>query len=352
MKIAANISKEKNADSLLLEALQIIATKHPNISVVFFVDKKTEGLASNCKQILLNPKPQNNFLLYFWYTFKLHALLKKEQCNIFISEVGLLCPKFNLSQFLFFSDVEIKKKGNRFYKKPYTTAIQIAKKIFVTEDFINETIVSGYKVNATKVKTIYHGIVYKQPIGLKRSHEQIKEQYTNGFDYFLYPVSAQNTAHVLTTLKAFSQLKKWQKSAMKMVLLLMDISATNLIPDFKNYKYKNDVVFIEKANDPYNEMVDAAFTLINFCKYSNNTISFVALQKNVPLIAADNNTNRRVFGEAAIYCDMTEKGMSEKMQLIYKDEALKNNLNLHGNILLKKYNADKAAQDLYNMIAE
>jgi hypothetical protein len=352
MKIAAHITKEKNADSLLLETLQIIATKHPNLSVVFFVDKKIEGLATNCKQIVLNPKPKNNFLLYFWYTFKLHALLKKEKCNIFISEAGLLCPKFNLPQFLFFSNVQIKKKGNRFYKKPYTTAIHNAKNIFVTEDFIYETIVSGYKVNATKVKTIYHGIVNKHPIGIKQSNEQIKEQYTNGFDYFLYPVTDQNAAHVLTTLKAFSQLKKWQKSTMKMVLLLKDISATNLIPDFKNYKYKSDVIFIEKANNPYNEIVEAAFTVINFCKYSNNSISFVALQKNVPLIAADNNINKSIFGQAAIYCDTTEKGMSEKMQLIYKDEALKNNLNFHGNILLKKYAADKAAQDLYNMIAE
>ena len=78
--------------------------------------------------------------------------------------------------------------------------------------------------------------------------EATKNVFAEGCDYFLFPVNSVSEHSLIIILKAFSQLKKWQKTSMKMLFLFEKEADEKLLPDFKNYKYKNDVKFLYKRN--------------------------------------------------------------------------------------------------------
>ncbi len=353
MKIAAHISGDNNTDSLLLASLKLISVKYQQHSFTFFVEKRINDLANNCKQVVVSPKHKNKFLLYFWYTFKLSAILKKEQSDVFINDAGMQCANCRIPQFLFFHKVDFKEKSNRFYKGLFAAALVNAKAIFATEDFIKENLVNEFNVDTNKIKTIYYGLDESHlPPANNALLAETKERFTNGVDYFLYPVSIATTVHIMAVLKAFSQLKKWQKTSMKLVLLLEGISQNHLKVDFKNYKYREDIIFVKDTNEHKVPLMQSAFALIYFSEYRTDCTAFQAFQHNVPVIAADSSINKSLFGAGAIFTSIGEKALSEKMQLIYKDDLLKSQLTKEGSKIVEKYNATVAAEDLYKAILE
>jgi hypothetical protein len=350
MQIAAHFTKHKDTENPLLTSLKILSENHPEIKFIFFVDVLIEALNKNCTQIIISPKPKNNFLLFFWYKFKLHNFLKQRVKMVFIGDAGLLCEQSKIPQYLFFSKENFWQESNLVFKNKFIDSLAKANKIFTTETFLTDTIAKEYNITAQKIETVFHALNGKTKAYSLTQIEEIKKTYTKGFDYYLYAVTSSSKEYILYILKAFSQLKKMQKTAIKLVLLLDDVLEENLIADFKNYKYRDDVIFIIQDMTNRRNIVAGSNALFYFSEYKTNNIAFVALQQEIPIVTTDNEINKSVFGEAVLYTKNTEKAIAEKMQLLYKDETIKPTLASASKELLKKYDATKVAEHLYKSI--
>jgi hypothetical protein len=350
MQIAAHFTQHKDIENPLLTSLKILSEKHSETKFIFFVETLIPELSKNCTQIVISPKPKNNFLLLFWYKFKLHNFLKQRAKMVFIGDCGLVCDQTKIPQYLFFSKENLTQSNNPLFKNKFVDALAKANKVFITEFFLSNVLQTEYNVPAQKIETIFHGLAGKTKDYNFTTIEEIKTTYTKGFDYYLYSVTNTSKEYILPMLKAFSKLKKMQKTAMKLVLFLDNILEEKLIDDFKNYKYRDEVIFIVQNINNRRNIVAASNALFYFSDYSTNSIAFVALQQEIPIVTIDNEINRSIFGEAALYTEKTENAITEKMQLLYKDEAIKNNLTIVSKELLKKYDATQAAEYLYNII--
>ncbi len=350
MQIAAHFTQYKDTENPLLTSLKILSEKHSEVKFIFFVDTLIDGLNKNCTQVIISPKPKNNLLLFFWYKFKLYGFLKKRVKIVFIGDAGLVCEQSSIPQYLFFSKENFLKESNPVFKSKFVDSLEKTMKIFTTENFLAGALQKEYNLPVEKIEPIFHGLSGKTKVYSHATIEEIKTTYTKGFDYYLYSITNTSKESTLHILKAFSQLKKMQKTAMKLVLFLDDVPEEKLIPDFKNYKYRDEVIFIKQDVNNRRNIVSASNALFYFSEYQTNNIAFVALQQAIPIVTVDNDINRSIFGEAVLYTATTDKAITEKMQWLYKDEALKNNLTMASKELLKKYDATKVAEHLYNII--
>ena len=350
MQIAAHFTQQKDTENPLFTSLKILSENYPEIKFIFFVETLIEGLNKNCTQIIISPKLKNNLLLFFWYTFKLHGFIKKKAKIIFIGDAGLICEQSKIPQYLFFTKENLLKESNPVFKGKFVDSLKKATKIFTTENFLGEALEKEHCAPAQKIETIFHGLTGTTKEYSIATIEEIKTIYTKGFDYYLFSVTNTSSEYVLQVLKAFSQLKKMQKTSMKLVLFLDAVAEENLIPNFKNYKYKDEVYFILQDVNNRRNIVSASNGLFYFSEYKTNNISFVALQQAIPIVAVDNNINRSIFAEAVLYTENNDKAITEKMQLLYKDEAIKNKLATASKELLKKYDAINVAIHLYKII--
>ena len=181
--------------------------------------------------------------------------------------------------------------------------------------------------------------------------EEIKEQHTKGFDYYVYHINATSKSFVLTVLKAFSQLKKWQKTSLRLILLFENEINEKLLPDFKNYKYKNEVILLKESKENALLITAACFSYIFFGDYKSSKNVYNAFYYNIPVIAADTIYNNLLFKSAVTYAAISVDSLALQLQLIYKNESYKNQLIQKANIFLVKFDSNTASQKFVEIVS-
>ena len=349
MVIAAHVSWEYDPDNPLLTSLRIIAERNPGDRVILFSPEIIPAI----ENIIVDgsvPDQRDSLRMRYWYRYKLTRLLKKYKADSFISDAGMLGMKVGIPQFLFFADQSFEERKGFVFGKNLPASLAKAKAVFVTEDFIARILTEKHRVAADKIKTVYHGLDEdeREPVA---TAEMIRAKFTDGNDYFLYPVNPTSAPNCVLLLKAFSQLKKRQKTSMKIVLLHSGMDEEGLVPDFKNYRYRDDVKIISTEEKNAQLLTAHAYGLIWLSDYFPGNEAFRAMQHKVPLIAEDNETNKSLFGNAALFSALSQNELADKMQLLYKDELLKKSVSDHAPGWLLKYDAMKAADALLNGIS-
>lgn len=349
MVIGAHINGENAEESLLLFALKKAAVLQPQLKFILFTNATLKDLPQCFVQINISPKPKNKLLLFYWYKYKLPKLLSKYSVTSFISNAGMLATDLHLNQFIFIENRNLFLQQKGYFKNNFADAIATAKTVIVTDSLLGNEFKKMFAAN--KLKQICFN---RNELNLSftfKETEAIKEKYTSGFDYYLFPVNATLKPNIVSVLKAFSQLKKWQKTSLKLMLLFENEIDEKLLPDFKNYKYKNDVVSVKETVQNSLSLKAASFALIFLGDYSYKQNVYDALQFNIPVIAADTNDNRILFNQAVAYAFLTTEGLAQQLQIMYKDEIFKKQQIQHANQFLTDFDNQKNAQMFLEIIS-
>jgi hypothetical protein len=231
-----------------------------------------------------------------------------------------------VKQYLFIDDAGFLKFSNIIFKNKFKDTLKAAQTVFVTDYFLDNELRHTFKNIILKTEKLDFSLSNNNPAITPNEVEATKEKYTDGLDYYLFPVNTSSQIYLLTLLKSFSQLKKWQKTSLKIILL------------FKNDKN-------EKL------LTAAAFSFIFFGDYTCRPDVYNAFYYNVPVIAADTVTNNALFNSAVTYAAVTVEGLAMQLQLIYKNEIYKNQLQQKATAFLTKFNSDTASQKLYDVVS-
>ncbi|MFN0082277.1 MAG: hypothetical protein ACKVOM_07125 [Ferruginibacter sp.] len=351
MTIGAHITSENIEQNKLLEALKILALNNTDTKIIFFAEKVIAGLPFNCLQISITPQPKNKLLLYYWYNYKLPKLLTCNNVDSFIGHNALPNSVLGTNGFLFLNSTQFLKENNLFFKKQFKNAASSSKKIFVTDEFIADKLNNKFENAAAKTETLNFNVNLGKVQFTFSEKEAFKQANTAGFDYYLFPVNAASARHLLVVLKAFSQLKRWQKTAIKLLLLFENKIDENLLPDFKNYKYRNDVTLLKQTLENDESVKAAAFAFIFLNDYYKFDSVHAAFFYNVPVIAAKTTANEFLFATAVAYTVITAADVALQLQLVYKNEAYKNSLTQQATTYLQKYDTNKASKKLYELVS-
>ncbi|MGL6021699.1 MAG: hypothetical protein ACRC0A_01125 [Chitinophagaceae bacterium] len=229
----------------------------------------------------------------------------------------------------FNSDVEgcllifVTSRGLIFKKEDKIKKIQKNKHLIITPfSFFNKNNISE------NVFTIYPKLPnLKKNVSLK-INDQIKTLENQ--NYLVCYSKKPNFDDVIFLLKAFSILKKKQKTEMQLVLLWKYIhpSISNKI---KEYKYKKDIVLIsnENAESIFTQIIPNSYAFISpFSEEKEDCAEqLFSLHTNTTIIAISNPFSKEIVGSAGILVSRKNLGeLSDALKKIYIDERFKKEL--------------------------
>jgi hypothetical protein len=338
MIIAAHLLGKTILDSLLFVYLKKIARDYPYHKIIVFVEELAYQEYTNIEQVRIGFR--SKLITVQWKKIKLPYLINNSKADCFISEQHALCTGLKIPQHLFISNLHFTLNKPAFIK-----AQELAQHIFIAEDFFKK-----FLTESKKAKVICGGL---QTTALELSFADkntIQNKYAEGYDYFVFEVNNLSRGNLFIALKAFSQLKKWQKTSLKILLLLNGMGKENLIPDFEYYKYKADVIFVEATSQNTAEIIASSFALILLNDFLQPHTATIAMQNNIPIIAEDTLKNKNYFSKAALLTKATEIDFANALQEMYKDEMLQKKLMAEAQNILKKYDTEKSAIKLFSLI--
>ncbi len=312
--------KDSYSNNLLHLLLFLFVQK--NYSVI-----KSEGLREAKKVSLINDNTvfiieEYNSFLSFFNDIQLWLLLKKWRIDWLVQITKDKMVSSSLPQLIIATETERLVVKNKL-ASVVTIAVSsqfIKQKLLAEEHFSNNNI----QVLQAAAENDFEPISWSEKQSLKMSHAQGKE-------YFLLLGKGNTLASFMSLLKAFSGFKKWQHSSMKLIVAgtISFVKEKEWIEKYNTYRYREDVVFLNTLSESeYAKILAGAYVFIHTPKRDDDIMPLLqSMQCQTPCISFITETIKEYAGNAAVLIEPDNyEQLSEKMILLYKDEALRNRL--------------------------
>ena len=350
----------------LNETLSRITKNHPEHEFIFIFDKPFNAkflFAPNVKAIVTGPPARHPLLWKLWYDIKLPSLLKKYKADVFVSCDGFCSLTTKVPQCLAVHDLAflhfpsfIKKSHLLFYKRYTSRFLNKAKTVITVSEFSKRDIITQYKTEADKINVVYSAAKeIFQPLK-NETKQEVKNKYTDGKEYFIYAGSVHPRKNLINLLKAFSAFKKRQQSGLKLVLAgRLAWKYEVFIKSLQSYKYKSDVILTGYvAEEELVKLVGAAYAMVYPSLWEGFGVPVLeAMNCAVPVITSLNSSMQEIAKEGALYADANNyQDIADKMMLLYKNENLRNEMIIKGDVIAKQYHWNKTADLLWQSIVK
>jgi glycosyltransferase involved in cell wall biosynthesis len=293
------------------ETLKRIVLNNPTVQFYFLFDRpfdKSYIYANNVTPVVIPPPARHPVLWYIWFDISIAIWLKKNKPDLFLSPDGYACLNTQVKQLCVFHDLAFEhfedgiSKVQLKYMRKYTP--KFAKKvnrIATVSQYSKNDIVQKYGIDPNKIEVVYNGAndLFK-PLNTEEK-TTIKNQYSQGFEYFLYVGSIHPRKNVATLLQAFDSFKKQTNSNYKLLLtgrMAWKTDKVNAI--YQQMEFKNDVLFTGYLiNEDLAKVTASAFAMCYVSLFEGFGIPIIeAMQSGVPVICS-NTSSMKEIGEAA-----------------------------------------------------
>jgi glycosyltransferase involved in cell wall biosynthesis len=294
----------------------------------------------------------------FWLKYTLPKMAKKEQINCLINYDGHSIASNQIVQLLYIVDNSFLYKpnpGKNFQFKNILANSQKIKHCFTTSS-ADSIKLQEFQVIAENKTTVLQLEISEAFKPLNR-HQQFatRDLYSNDENYFLFIDHVCENYDIIQLLKAFSIFKKWQKSNIKLILYSAQLQHDKqFLTQLNSYKFKNDVILLsQKQHVPLPELIASAYAVVlpnstHFFPYE----ALAAVQCNVPVIISTTTFTQSVLQNAALFLsDSTIATLANQMQIIFKDEILRNQLIENGKLLCTNIGKQQEFQTLIALLS-
>jgi glycosyltransferase involved in cell wall biosynthesis len=346
------------------QTLERMVKNHPEHEFIFFFDRPYDEsfvFASNVTPVVVAPQARHPILFYLWFEWSIPFMLKKYKADVFLSTDGYLSLKTKVPTCLVIHDLAFEHypdhviRSHRMYWRYFSPKFaRRADRLVTVSTFSKEDIVKRYRIEPSKIDIVYNGAHDKyKPLDWKE-REEVKAKYADGCEYFVFAGALHPRKNILNLLKAFVIFKKRQRSDMKLVIVGRFAWKYEEVLDMKeNMPFKDDVKWVGYMEvEELSKVIGGAYALAYPSLFEGFGIPILeALQCNVPAIVSNTSSMPEVGGNAALLVDpLDTDDIANKMQLIYKDEALRAKLIADAPNQVKKFDWNKSAEQLWDAV--
>jgi len=204
--------------------------------------------------------------------------------------------------------------------------------------FLSHYLRDSFRTGSSSPVLPLQGGVFFQPVDWDE-RETIKQQYTDGREYFFCSAFHTSLEQVTIVLKAFSMFKKWQNSSVKLLISETGGLHEALQKLLAHYKYRGDVV-IFSSNDIEEEarVAVASFAVVYLPADDYTGLRVLNyLQADLPVFTCEAGAIREMAGDGVIYCDKNSvEDIATKLKTIYKDEKFRSRVTGSGRLALQE----------------
>ncbi len=191
-------------------------------------------------------------------------------------------------------------------------------------------------VLSLKKLSLKGGLFCKPVVWDKR--EYIKQQYSEGREYFYCSAYNSSIEQLTTILKGFSLFKKWQNSGVKLLLAEMGSISVPVKKLLEHYRYRTDVTLIEEDLSAEADIIASSFLTIYMPDEDNTGLRILNyMQAEVPVITRQTGAIAEMAGDGVMYCDSRNiEEIATSLKLIYKDEKYRSQVISKARSVLKE----------------
>jgi glycosyltransferase involved in cell wall biosynthesis len=332
-----------NKSNFIIEVFKRIAQQNPQLQFIFIFDKahnKDILFSKNITSIIVKSLSKNALTTKYWYNVKLPLALKKYKVDLVIQTAGLCSQTTKIPQILMIDSGADKLQ---------TKHLAITKHIITSSFNLKNEIIATHQIDKNNISVVYGAAndTYK-PLNYDEIM-QTKDGFADGREYFLLI----NDGNLITVVKAFSLFKKWQHSNMKLLVVGNFSGDSATWNKLNTYKYRDDLVLLDNIHDTQLKKLIASAYCVVYPSLENGFDQPIiqSMQSGVPIITNNTQNTREIGGEATLYANSNSfEAVTEKMQLIYKDEILRSKLIKDGLQQATQFSWDKTASLMKEII--
>lgn len=335
----------------------------PEDELFFLYDRRPEHplYIPGARQQTRGPMARHPLLWKIWYDISLPAMARKAKADVLFSPDGFCSLTTRIPQVLAIHDLAFLhfpqgiSRLYQFYYRHYTPQfIRKAAHIITVSDYSKQDILRHYPEASGKISVIYNTADPDfKPLEWEEK-EKVKEEWTNGHDFFLYAGAIHPRKNLLNLLKGFSWFKHRHKSGMKLVLAGRIAWG---MEDFQEllarYKYRDDVLLTGYVSDQtLQQLMGAAYALVypSFFEGFGRPI-LEAMQSSTPVICSETGALPEIAADAAVYVSPEDpEAIGKAMGLLYKDENYRAQLIRNGRNRAAFFNRDAGSGKLAEIL--
>ncbi len=343
------------------ETLKRIVKAHPEHEFIFFFDRPYEPsfiFADNVTPVVFGPQARHPVLFFTWFDLRMPYMLRKHKADLFLSTDGMMSLKSSVPTCIVMHDLAFEHypehliTSHRYYYRRYSPLFaKQAKRIVTVSEFSRQDIAKRYRVPVDKIDVSYNGAHDEYRPLEWDEREQIKKQYADGCEYYVYAGALHPRKNIVNMLKGFVAFKKRQRSNMKFVIVgRMAWNYEEIVKMKEELPFKDDVKWVGYLDvKELAKVMGAAYALVYVSLFEGFGIPILeALQCNVPAIISETSSMPEVGGEAALQVNPNDvEDIANKMEKLYKDEVLRAKLVAAAPAQVQKFNWDKSASVLW-----
>jgi glycosyltransferase involved in cell wall biosynthesis len=346
------------------ETIKRICLNNPEHQFYFLFDRpysKEFIFSSNIEPVVIGPPTRHPVLWYYWFEWKLPAILRKINTDVFLSPDGYLPLRSNVKSLAVIHDLnfvhypnDLPLSSRLYYNYFFKKFAQKADRLATVSEFSKQDIVKNYGINPDKIDLVYNGYnsVY-QPL-IKNEQEKIKQKLSEGYDYFVFVGSLHPRKNVAIMLKAFDLMRSRINKRIKFIIIGQKFFKTGDIENaFNSMKYKEDVHFMGHLLPiEMKDILASAIALVLVSKFEGFGIPVIeAFKCGTPVIVSNVTSLPEVAGDAGLYADpFSVESICNAMIKMVEDEYLRNNLVKNAIKVCERYSWDKTAGAIWDSI--
>jgi glycosyltransferase involved in cell wall biosynthesis len=322
------------------ESLKRITTQHPEHHFYFIFDRPFDPgfiFSPNITPIVLSPQARHPLLFWLWFEFRLPPLLRKLNCDLFLSPDGYLSLRTETRSLAVFHDINFEHYPHdlpfsfrMYYRFFFPKFARKAIRIATVSEFSKQDIINEYRKSAAEIDVVYDGA---NELYEPQSPEIIKvtrEKYTSGCSYFIFIGSLHPRKNLVNLFRAFDMFRQNHPEDIKLLIVGARKWWTNDIGKaFREMRFSNDVVFSGRLKaEELVQVLGSSLALTYVSYFEGFGIPIVeAFRCGVPVITSNVTSMPEVAGDAALLADPFNPGsIAAAMKKIAMDENVRADL--------------------------
>ncbi|RLD85771.1 MAG: glycosyltransferase family 1 protein [Bacteroidetes bacterium] len=369
MKIAVNTrllikNKLDGIGWFTYENLKRITQSHQEHQFYFLFDRPFSDefiFSKNIEPIIVSPSTRHPVLWYYWFEKRIPCVLNKIKPDIFLSPDGYLSLTTNVKSIPVIHDInfahfpeDLPYSTRLYYNYFFPKYAKKAERIVTVSEYSKQDISSTYNIDKQNIDVVYNGSnpIYKPISDLEKIN--IKKEYTDGSEYFIFIGSIHPRKNVSRMLLAFDKFRKLGQKPYKIIIIgSLFFKNREMRNTLNSLEYKKDILFFgHQSPENIKDLLGAARALILASKFEGFGIPVLeAMNCDVPSIISESTSLPEVGGNAALYIDpFSIDSISNAMLKVADDTKWRNQLIENGKIQRKNFSWDKTANKLWESI--
>jgi len=346
------------------EVAKNMAIMNPQDEFLFLFDRpfsKDFIFAENVKGVHIPPPARHPLLFKIWLDYSIKYVLDKYQPDIFLSPDNFCSLRYKGKTILVIHDLaylhfpdQIPPIHLNYYSKYMPRFIERADIIISISEATKRDIIRLAPEAAGKVKVVHNGVrTAFAPIS-KESQDEVKQQYSNGKNYFLFIGALHPRKNVGRIIQAFNSFKMSERSDVKLLLCGRFAWHYESIEKLmQTSPYHADIIHVNHVTShEILKLVGGASALLYPSLFEGFGLPILeGFRAEVPVITSNISAMPEVADDAALLVDpFNIEAIANAMRQIYSDHILASELILRGRERVKHFSWKATAKEIYDII--